>query len=95
MGHLDKATRSKYTREQAAKAIDILTNELNVHGTAEDIVDGIADALSRQHRTLAQSAVAALIDGLRQYGRNERFDARNEASVNYCKTLERPPFPYI
>lgn len=95
MSHLDKATRSAYTREQVAKAIEILAFELNVHGTKEDAVDGIADALSKQHRTVQQVTVGVLIDGLRQYGQNERFDARNEAAVKYCKVLERPYFPYI
>jgi len=95
MSHLDKAIREANTRARVGKLVEQLTDELNSYGTAEAAVDGFADALSKQHRTLAQTAVGVLIDGLRQYGQTERFDARNEAAVKYCKTLERPAFPYI
>ena len=82
------------TRHRVEAAIQTIADEIN-HSDVGIIVDGIADGLSKSHRTIQQLAIGAIINALRQYGRNESFDAKNEAAKSYCQKLDQPQFPYI
>ncbi len=99
MSQLDIAKRDAEAKHIVATLVEELCDVLNTIGTSGAAVDGIADGLQSQHRTLQQSAVGVLINGLRQYGHNavrtKYYDARNEAAVKHCNGLDPTNFPYI
>jgi len=81
-------------RRKVAEATRIIIASLN-SGGVEEVQAGILDELNSSHRTLQQLFVKATIDALIEYGNNEYYDDRNEASKRYCQTLDVPTFPYI
>lgn len=81
--------------ERINNLIEELAIEVNVLGDHGPVIDALADALNRQHRTLQQSIAGVLINGLRQWGHNTRTDLRNEASTSYCASLPETNFPLI
>lgn len=79
------------TLERAEKATLELTQGVNSNENA--VALGVARALAKSHRTLQQSTIGAVLEGITAYlewAQNEdRFDARNEAAVNMNADLRK------
>lgn len=115
--HLDFNVRSEETRqaydehERFAAGRDRLasTQELfhqlinRTNGDSSTVSIAMARALSRNHRTLQQSAVRDVLHGIVLWARyisdNDLYDARNEALADMAGDLERfieeHPLPYV
>ncbi len=71
-------------REVVNKLGDLINN-FDTRGQA----DAFCKALMRQHRTLQQNFWGVMIKVIFEYAETDRYDLRNEASVQLCKKLKK------
>ncbi len=85
-------TRRELTKETMEQLID----HTNCMTGEEAVIQGIVEALQGSHRTLQQSFVRCMAKALIEYS-NTRFDARNEASIDFAKKVKELEhhFPFI
>ena len=87
--------------KQTEEVVESLSRIVNVMGDDKEIVEAFTDTFNRQHRTLQASMIRVLSSFLKDYGKNEHFDARNEAAVALAKTMTEsigeygPAIPHI
>ena len=74
---------SKQDKQDARDAIETLTRALN-GGTRRDVIAGLVQGLSREHRYLQSEAIWALLEALARLPQETGTDARNEHAVNAC-----------
>lgn len=51
--------------------------------------DAFAEHVMREHRTLQQSMFRVMLACIKRWSQEERFDLRNEDTVNTCKCLQQ------
>ena len=85
-------------RMEEAKALAERFMEV-MNGNDTNVAKAMLEVISKDHRTLQQNAMRCLYKVIRLYGESqEGFDARNEASVKWAKSVadaKEVYFPYI
>ncbi len=72
-----------YTGEEMAEQLSKFVNKL---GNNKDEQEFCA-ALMRQHRTLQQSVFSLMTAAIKEWSKQQNFDARNEFTVATCKEI--------
>lgn len=78
---------NKETIANVSEALRMLSAAVNVMGQEEVVAAALAEALTKEHRTLQQGIVRAMTAALSQYSTSST-DMRNFAAVELCKKLK-------
>ena len=90
---------SSYGSKAGAEMAKHLCDSLNAMGYEDEWVQGFAAEFHRQHRTLQQNAVRALVRGLVTWAKDakaeRRYDLRNEAAMNMMADFDIRAMPFV
>ena len=91
----------KDAHEKGKEVAKNLTDALNSMSFQEDVMEGFAEGMTQQHRTLQQLSMGAIYKVILKWAEmaeNGRFDDRNKATVELCKKIKdlgEAYFPFI
>lgn len=86
--------------EAGSKAAEDLMKALNTMSYEKETIKGFVDTITRSHRTLQQSTMRSIFALMMQWA-DSHCDARNEATVKFCKNVKKMTadknihFPFI
>jgi len=83
-------------RKQVKETMDQLINHTNCMTGEQDVIQGMVDSLTSNHRTLQQSFVRCVVAALVEYSEC-KTDLRNESAVDFAKKVKELDlhFPFI
>lgn len=77
--------RKAELKEKVQNATVELINSLNIMGRDDEVLEALFEQVTHSHRTLQANFVRTIQHFLERYGKQEHFDARNQAAVEYAK----------
>lgn len=85
-----------YEKEEMINIINDLMDQQNIMNPKVKLSEVLNEVVSKQHRTIQQSFVKNIHDFLVSYSDNSS-DLRNEASINFAKSVKKLDcnFPFI
>lgn len=96
---IDRIKRRTALEEKVTAATEELIDSLNTMGNEDEVLEFLFEKITHSHRTLQANFVRLIKGFLKQYGKLEYFDARNQGAVDYAKTAteaaEKKPIPFI
>lgn len=85
--YMERRSRVQESLKRIEDAMEVLGREANVISRGEQLAEGIFLALLKEHNTVAQGLVWAIVQALRLYSESS-YDPRNREAVAVCELID-------